>query len=403
MKEKQKRILIIVGRWPSKTHPYLSALFLKLKEHYPALRLFRWDTSSDTDSLLQPSDVARVLTGSLVRQKGLMNPLIHMKVWVRMIIHLPHVVEIVKEGVQKEMSFFRIYSQLFYFNALLGKRFHLVHINALQTAFHFKLFSFFRNAAVVSSSRGQDFDFYPDRYDHVLQAIQGLHVLGKYLESQAVSRDFPKEKICIIPPVSALGEQKKTTAVRFHEKTGVHIATAARLSWLKGHVYVIRALGMLKVSNPSLNITYHIFGDGDDLPNLIIEVNRLQLQDNVKFHGWVSHEQLEKSLEGMDLYVLTSFAEGFNNSVLLAQAMGLPCIVSDAGGLPESIEPGVTGLVVPRYSATAIADAILKIVNSGAEWEVMSVEARKRADFFSIDQQVTRYISWYDSFLSASK
>jgi len=79
------------------------------------------------------------------------------------------------------------------------------------------------------------------------------------------------------------------------------------------------------------------------------------------------------------VYALPSRSEGFPNAVLEAMSMGLPVVVSRAGGAPELVEDGVTGLVVPARDPVALAEAMLRILRDSELRNEMGLKARERS------------------------
>lgn len=103
-----------------------------------------------------------------------------------------------------------------------------------------------------------------------------------------------------------------------------------------------------------------LVGDGPQRDELVCLAALLGVGGRVRFVGAVAHAQVPGWLQQMDVYVAASRddSESFGVAVLEASACGLPVIVSDVGGLPEVVEDGVTGIVVPREDPSALADAI---------------------------------------------
>ena len=82
-------------------------------------------------------------------------------------------------------------------------------------------------------------------------------------------------------------------------------------------------------------------------------------QENIIFTGEVS--DVEKYLSASDCYILPSYREGFGMSVIEAQAMGVPVIITDIPGPVDGIKKDETGLIVPKQNADALADAMEKL------------------------------------------
>ncbi len=107
------------------------------------------------------------------------------------------------------------------------------------------------------------------------------------------------------------------------------------------------------------------------------EARRLGVADNVDFCGWVGAEAREALLQRADIFVLPSRNEGLPMSVLEAMARGLPVIATPVGGLPELIEDGVNGLLVPPGDANALARAIVKLASDPTARQALGAAARQ--------------------------
>jgi rhamnosyl/mannosyltransferase len=160
---------------------------------------------------------------------------------------------------------------------------------------------------------------------------------------------------------------------RLRARYGPRVVLAvARLVYYKG-------LDILIEAAQSLDASVVIVGDGPLAGHLR---SLAQACANVHMTGSVSEAELLCHLAIADCFVLasTSRAESFGISVLEAQAMSVPAVVTDVGtGTVEAIEPGETGLVVPPGDAAALSAAIREIVSDPARSEAMGRRARKRA------------------------
>ena len=116
----------------------------------------------------------------------------------------------------------------------------------------------------------------------------------------------------------------------------------------------------------------------------------------VVFTGF--YADLPGTLRAMDVLVQPSVLdEGLPTSILEAQALGLPVVASDVGGVPESIEHTVTGLLVPKRDDDAIASAIRVIMDDDEMRESMGSRARLRIEkHFRLETMVRRVSETYD-------
>ena len=106
--------------------------------------------------------------------------------------------------------------------------------------------------------------------------------------------------------------------------------------------------------------------------------------------------QLIRYYQAADIYVHGAKADTFPNTVLEAIACGTPVVASAVGGIPEQIEEGVTGFLVPPNNATAMAEAIQKLLNNDALRHQMSQAAATSAQQnFNLERMVDDYLKLY--------
>lgn len=159
---------------------------------------------------------------------------------------------------------------------------------------------------------------------------------------------------------------------------GPHMIFACRqLFPRKGIRFLVQAAAMLKPRFPDLKVV--VAGDGFERPELIKLAESLGVEQDITFLGWVPNTDLPPYYRAAAVSVIPSLEEGFG--IPAAEAMGCetPVVASDAGGLPEVVEHGVTGLVVPRGDATALAEAIGSLLDDPARRAAMGRAGRERA------------------------
>ena len=136
----------------------------------------------------------------------------------------------------------------------------------------------------------------------------------------------------------------------------VLIVSVGFLVELKGHEYLIDAMPSVIGQVPHAYCV--LVGEGERRPDLEARARKLGLADRIVFAGF--RADALRFLKAADVSVMPSLEEGLGNSVLETLALRRPLVVTDAGGLPEVVEDGVSGLVVPRGNAAALADGILR-------------------------------------------
>jgi glycosyltransferase involved in cell wall biosynthesis len=174
------------------------------------------------------------------------------------------------------------------------------------------------------------------------------------------------------------------------------VGYVGRLGGEKRVDVLIRAMAMLI---PSQRVVAHIWGDGPDRQQLEQLAADLGIADRFQFKGQT--RDVRSALASMDLFVMPSARESSSNAVLEAQAAGLPVIVTDAGGLPELVDHGQCGVVVPAGVAGALAAAIGQLLDSPERMNELGQAGRRRA-FAKHDPALTGQ-QWLDVLESAMK
>lgn len=152
------------------------------------------------------------------------------------------------------------------------------------------------------------------------------------------------------------------TAPRPHG--GVVIGTVKSLAPKYGIDVLLRAFAQLVAQlGEEAGLTLELVGDGEQRAELEALVLALGIAPHVHFVGAVPHAEVPRWLNRFDVYVAASRLESFGVAVLEASACELPVVVSDAGGLPEVVMDGETGLVVPSEDSAALAAALRRLVD----------------------------------------
>jgi colanic acid/amylovoran biosynthesis glycosyltransferase len=147
----------------------------------------------------------------------------------------------------------------------------------------------------------------------------------------------------------------------------VRIATVARLIEKKGIEYGIQAIAKLQQQYP--NLKYMIIGEGNFRDRLEHFITELGVENRVELLGWKSQNEVIEILNQSHLLLAPSVTgqkgdqEGIPVAIMEAMAMGLPIISTQYSGIPELVEDGVSGFLVPERDADAIArklDSLMK-------------------------------------------
>ena len=140
------------------------------------------------------------------------------------------------------------------------------------------------------------------------------------------------------------------------------VGIIARLSPVKDHGTLIRAIASLREQIPSLHCV--LVGDGPERGAIEALADSLGVRDIVHLAG---ERTQPPNLHGLfDVSVLCSTTEAFPNSVLEAMAAARPVVATDVGGTPDAVHEGTTGLLVRPSDPSRLADAILRLYREPA-------------------------------------
>ena len=158
------------------------------------------------------------------------------------------------------------------------------------------------------------------------------------------------------------------------------IGTVKTLAPKYGIDTLIEAFSLLNRMDGMAGVRLRLVGDGPSRAALEALAVRLGISDHVDFIGPVSHDRVPGELHRLDVYVALSRAESesFGVAVIEASACGLPVVVSRVGGLPEVVEHGATGLVVPKEDAASAAAAMAILLGDEQKRAAMGAAGRAR-------------------------
>lgn len=135
------------------------------------------------------------------------------------------------------------------------------------------------------------------------------------------------------------------------------LGVVAQLIERKGHRFLFEALAQLQQRHA---FSLVVFGQGPLRESLEVEARRLGLGERVRFAGF--RKDLPRWLGCLDLLVHPALMEGLGVSLLQASAAGVPIIASRAGGMPEAVRDGESGLLVPPGDVPALRAAIDRLL-----------------------------------------
>lgn len=256
---------------------------------------------------------------------------------------------------------------------------------------------------VTVSFRGYDLNFSGQGdtgyYSSVWCHADALHLLGQDLWQRAVRRGCPPNKAHeLIPPAidieKFLPEERGSFEPLGTVERPLRILSVGRLEWKKGYDFALQAVRLLQ--DAGVECEYRVIGSGAYLEPLAFTRHQLGLENCVEFLGGLSHPQVIEQMNWADVLLHAAVSEGFCNAVLEAQAIQLPVVCTDAGGLRENVEDGETGFIVPRRDPQALAEKLSRLAQDPRLRQRMGQSGRERVTSqFALVDQINRFDQFY--------
>lgn len=261
-----------------------------------------------------------------------------------------------------------------------------------------------RPRPLIVASRRVDFHLKKNafsrwKYRHIDVFIAVSKVIARIL----VEDGIPADRIEVVHDGVPIGTIDKTEAADVHKELWLPhgapvIGNVAALVPHKGQKDLIAAAA--KVVRAIPDARFVILGDGELRPALDQQIRSLGLDRHVFLAGFRPDAlALQKSF---DIFVMSSITEGLGSSMLDAMACGTPVVGTRAGGIPEAIEHGRTGLLVAPHHPDELAAAIVRLLKDPALRASLGAAARTHVESaFSVDHMVDGTLAVYKSRLAA--
>jgi colanic acid/amylovoran biosynthesis glycosyltransferase len=149
-----------------------------------------------------------------------------------------------------------------------------------------------------------------------------------------------------------------------------------RISAEKAQILLVAAARRLRDAGITCEIV--LAGDGPMRSEVEDAIRRAGLEGAITITGWISGKQVKAEIEAARALVLPSFAENMPVVIMEAMALGRPVISTYVAGIPELIQPGKTGWLVPAGDDAALADAMREALEIAPDRLATMGEAGRR-------------------------
>lgn len=177
------------------------------------------------------------------------------------------------------------------------------------------------------------------------------------------------------------------------------VISVARLVPIKGHKYLIDAASRVVRIIP--NVKFLLVGGGHLREKLEKQVQHLSIRESVLFLD--EREDVPELLACADIFTICSLNEGMGRAIVEAMAAGLPVVATKVCGIPDVVEDGVTGILVPPKDPVSLSMTILKLLKDRELAKKMGEEGRKRARMFGVEEMVSKIENLYEELMRSKK
>jgi len=243
-------------------------------------------------------------------------------------------------------------------------------------------------------------EFFEPRYwriDEKIRRATFVSCISHFCRSQAMIFG-PQEKWPKLHIIHCGVDPAMFTPVT-HGGVGRRLLFVGRLAGVKGMPVLLDAVAQLKANHP--DVVLSVAGDGPDRERLADHARRLGIESNVKFLGYQSQAQVRELLQSTDVFVMASFAEGVPVVLMEAMAAGVPVVATQIAGIPELVEDGTNGYLVPPGDADAVARRVDALLADAALRNRFGEQGRaKVAAEFNIHHEAARLVEVMTAALS---
>ncbi len=270
--------------------------------------------------------------------------------------------------------------------------------------------SFFirRKMKIISSIREcpLKFNFYYFLTKLLQRRIEKFIAISNFVKKKLIRDGIFSEKIVVVHNGLDIKEIEKKYSKSLLSKLSKEsfglkkddstVGFIGRLEPVKGVEYFLMAIPYVK--KEITDIKFMVVGEGSLKNSLKELVEKLKIENNVIFTGF--RKDVYKIIKTIDILVVPSLIETLSSVSIEAGVFKKPVIATSVGGIPEVVEDGVTGLLVPSKDPERMAEAILQLLKDEDLRMKMGEAGRKKVEsFFNIEQTVKKTEEIYDKLL----
>ncbi len=242
-------------------------------------------------------------------------------------------------------------------------------------------------------------------FNFLSKIVSAVTTLNNSMKKELISEiGIRKEKINVLPNGTDLtrfvplgnGKKKLRREISLAQSENI-IGTVGRLDKIKNIPTLLKAIKILIDRGRSIHLV--VVGDGPELSNLLYVVKRLGISSYVHFLG--KRNDVPVILSGLDIYVQSSWYEGFSNAILEAMAAHLPVVASNVGGNPELVKDNESGMLFEPNDPEELALKVDLLIENPILRKNLGLKARRIVEAnYTIEKMVANYERFYLSLMS---
>lgn len=206
--------------------------------------------------------------------------------------------------------------------------------------------------------------------------VTGYHLLEKIMAADFVFciSHYARSQVMKLSPVQAWSKfdicrlgvdtQRFIPTAKSKENQICQLLCVGRLTPAKGQAILLASVAQLKQQDITVHLT--LVGMGPDEQSLKNYAESLDIASQVTFTGAIDQDHILAYYNLADMFVLPSFAEGLPVVLMEAMAMEIPCITTTITGIPELIQQGQNGILVPASDSEGLTQAIKQLAENPA-------------------------------------
>jgi glycosyltransferase involved in cell wall biosynthesis len=263
----------------------------------------------------------------------------------------------------------------------------------------------YRRPPVIFTEHGRHYPDYPRRKRillnrFLLERRDRVVGVGQAVRSALIANEgLPADRVEVIwngvdlaPFANGLCRRQAVRKEIGVEGACLVLLLVARFDYLKDHATAVRTLGRVVHQLPGAQLV--LIGDGPGRRAIEESIREQNVADHVRLLG--ARTDVARLMPAADIFLLTSISEGIPLTVIEAMAAGLPVVATRAGGVPEVVDDGCSGLLAPVGDDAALAEHVIRLASDPQVRQQMGEHGRRRArELFAEEKMHASYLRLY--------